>query len=363
MKRRSFLLGTAAAGLGAANVWWLTWMRRRRRLASLERTIARKERDEEVCAIGFDLRGNRLASATGDDLVSIWNPASGKSVSTTRARHGASITGISFLSRDSWVATASKDKLMKLRKPAADVESVGVLFKSEPTCVALNPADGNCAVGLSDCTIRVVDCNTAVELAVLRGHSGKVNALSFPLNGRLLASASDDGTVKLWDTGPWDLMLAYSPPFAPLPTAKKLMFSEREATATLAGHGCPVNSVSLSRDGTRLASADAKGIIVVWDTNRRTQLGSLRGHKGPVLATDFFLDSNWLMSTAADKTTRLWSIAKMREALDLPANPGKHSAIAFSTNGRYFASAWEREVRFWNADKLISDGKRRLGLG
>jgi WD40 repeat protein len=78
------------------------------------------------------------------------------------------------------------------------------------------------------------------QLSTLKGHTDKVNSVSFSPDGKTLATASDDNTVKLWSVG-----------------GKQL--------STLKGHTNWVTSASFSPDGKTLASASADGTIILWN--------------------------------------------------------------------------------------------------
>ena len=77
----------------------------------------------------------------------------------------------------------------------------------------------------------------------LEAHQGRVTALAFAPNGGLLATAGEDGDVKLWNVR-----------------------SGRGTPRTLRGHTGPVRAVSFSADGQRLISAGQDGAIRIWST-------------------------------------------------------------------------------------------------
>ena len=83
---------------------------------------------------------------------------------------------------------------------------------------------------------------TGAELHELSGHATDVRSVAFSPDGRIIASGSDDGTIKLWDT------------------------KTGEARARLGMHADHISAVRFSPDGKTLASADWAGVIRIWRT-------------------------------------------------------------------------------------------------
>src|SRR5579864_1755829 len=158
-------------------------------------------------------------------------------------------------------------------------------------------------------------------------HSGDITSLSFSADGKALATASWDKTIKLWDAASGNELL------------------------TLSGHGGVVSCVLFADDGLTLASASWDKTVRQWRLPDGDAVTTLKGHTGVVTALAFSPDGSRLASCGWDKTVRLWDLKDRAELRALEGHERMVTSVAYAPSGLLLASgSWDKTVRLWDVN-------------
>jgi len=215
----------------------------------------------------------------------------------------------------------------------------------------------------------------------LSGHGDRVSAIALSRDGKILASASLDKIIRLWN----------------LKTGKNF--------GTLSGHTDGITSLALSSDGQLLASGSLDQTIRLWHLGTGSLLRVLTGHTGAVTAITLSPDRHFLVSGSLDTTVRIWDLQTgklhqppLRHAVSMQvvaiSPDGVHlmaagadrmlriyqlrtgellrrlnghceqiTAIALSPSGQQFVTGSKNgELEFWNDASLVTGSSVRVCL-
>ncbi|AFZ32636.1 WD-40 repeat-containing protein [Gloeocapsa sp. PCC 7428] len=231
--------------------------------------------------------------------------------------------------------------------------------------IAISPDGQIIASASDDSTIKLWHQNGKLVRSLL-AHTSPINSISFSADGQTLASASDDG-VKLWNvngtliktlSGQGAKVTSFSPDGKIIAASDdstiKLWHQDGTLVRSLLAHTSPINSISFSADGQTLASASDDG-VKLWNVNG-TFIKTLQGHNGGVTSVSFS-PAGMLATASRDNTIALWSregnLLKTLKGHSAPVN-----SVSFSPNGMLLASASDDfTVKLWNHERELETFK------
>jgi RNA polymerase sigma factor (sigma-70 family) len=222
--------------------------------------------------------------------------------------------------------------------------------------VAFAPDGKTLASASYDHTVRLWDPATARELLRLQGHTNYVMSVAFTPDGKTLVSGGNDGMVRIWERA----------------TGKELRSFQAHGGST-------VRCVAVSPDGKILATGgggNGDRTLVLWDLATGKELFSPAGTGFGILCVAFSPDgkilasgSNFLgrfgsppdvrLGEAGGRVVRLWDVGTGKELQTLEGHENGVSAIAFAPGGKQLASAsHDSTVRLWD----VATGKQLLKI-
>jgi WD40 repeat protein/serine/threonine protein kinase len=170
-----------------------------------------------------------------------------------------------------------------------------------------------------------------LEALTLEGHTGEVYHVAFSRDGKWLATASQDKTIRLWETLTGQLVRIYT------------------------GHAGEVNWTSFSPNGTTLVSASSDGTVRLWDVASGRNSAILKDHSGEVVAAEFSPDGTIIASGGADKMVKLWDTATGRLRATLPGHTSRVESLTFTADGqKLFSCGREGAAFLWEVPACLA---------
>src|SRR5262245_10951262 len=296
---------------------------------------------ELVGSVAFSPDGKTLATGCHDDILRVWDVATGKERWRVRSpQRNASVVDISpdgkLVASVSMVSDRISlwDAATGKEVRAIDAGSRGVHH------IAFSPDGRLLASAGGDWALAVWDVRTGNRLRHLTGHGGQVLRVVFSPDGKTLVSASQDRTARLWD----------------IATGKELH--------CLAGHRGWIYAVAFSPDGNSVASADTR-TLYFWNARTGRLIGKVDAPEKILYfyALSFSPDSRTLASVNHSNAVCLWEVATGEVIGFLPGHTKTVCAADFSRNGLLASGASDNTavVQDWRQRARLAPTPRARG--
>ncbi len=242
-------------------------------------------------------------------------------------RHGKYVTGIAVHSDGRRLYSISNDTTLRVWDKATGVQIEELPQRNAVSCVAVCAENHMIALGFADGTLKVLDCETkGVAFEDTEAHKTRLCSVSFDLSRSYAATGSRDRTIRVWETHSWARVVSckghgeYFASVSLCPDAKKKIASAsyngtirlwdaepgKDIGMYLKMTG-PILSITFTGDGDRSLSCSANGFVQIWNARLQTDLKEkTHAHSDLALAVAVSQDGMRVSSASRDGTVCLW---------------------------------------------------------
>ena len=188
--------------------------------------------------------------------------------------------------------------------------------------VAVYSPDGRrIATAGEDGDIKIWDSQSGENILTIQGHAGPVYEVIFSSSGNWIASAGEDGTARIWKatTGILEVKLE---------------------------HRFPIVGLSFSPDEKRLATGGVDGSTILWDLETGSQARQFHGHEDVVISITFTPDGKQLLTAGYDARLIFWDIESGEKVNEWE---GEFGEMTFSTDKKLIMSGFSEGAKILDA--------------
>ncbi|KAL7821006.1 WD40 repeat-like protein [Trichoderma gracile] len=323
------------------------------RLWSIEtgETVILKGHSRPVYAVVFSHDSLHVASGAGDSTVRVWRTESGKCIHTLDSG-GRQIESVAFSYNSTLIASVSRCGVISVWR--ATTANDGFVYVKEYESIKFDHFTVNCLAfthseqgealhtALAEYTGSIKQLLSGHIIRTLDSHKGRVMCMAFSHDALLLASASDDWSVKLWKTQGGDLIQEY------------------------AGSPGVVTAIAFSHDASLVALASDDHTIRLHCTVTMECVQEFNNPGRQVTSVAFSHDSSTIASASQDHSIQLWQVDLVpglgrhnkaagavinADATDIIDHTSHIVSVAFSQDGLFMASlSYGHTVQIWRTD-------------
>ena len=277
---------------------------------------------DEVKSVAFAHDGQHIASGGLDNIVRIWDVATGKQEKQLPG-HTKQIWSVAFHPNNRSVLSASWDTTVRLWDIKSGNEVKRFPHSIDVNCVAF-ARDGNTFLSASDDKHAYLwNTITGDQIRSYAGNTNFVYTVAFAPDGKHIATGGVDRTVRIFELASGNLV------------------------RTCDSQGNSITNVVFTSDSRHVLSS-GDNVIHAWEVATGKETRRFEGHAGLVPAMALSPDGKRLVTGGDDRTIRVWDVATGKELHQLKGHTDTVNCVAFAHDGRRIVSgSMDRTVRLW----------------
>jgi WD40 repeat protein len=371
-------------------------------LATGEELLTLKGHSSSVNAVAVTPNGQRVISGSSDSTLKAWNllPRERLNFTNNHSRHisweypcdtlkahSSWVNSVAVTPNGQQVISACDDNTLKVWNRFWIQEDIfeGNIFElivasfigsslkadihhsSGVNVVTITPNGQQVISASNDGTLKVWNLATGEKLFTLKGHTDTVKAIAITSNGQRVISASDDNTLKVWNLVTGKQLLTFNSHSSGLnavavtPSGQQVISASDDSTLkvwnlltgeeifTLKGHTNSVNAIAVTPNGQQVISASLDNTLKVWNLLTGEEIFTLKGHTNSVNAIAVTPNGQQVISASLDSTLKVWNLLTGKEIFTLKGHTNSVNAIAVSPNGQLVISTSDdNTLKVWN---------------